>query len=593
MLKYAEFVCVVCLLASGVLPFAPSAARGQTAKIQHLLIDDPVIRSPPLQYTVSEKLMPMWVIGLEKGDQELKCQLASSLILAHDLGITEFGETLAAVGREFSSPQSTLAVRLSMAKTLVVFDDRESREALASRLKKDGLAMAIVVEPALARWRYQPMAEAWLSRLEGYAVASPTKLRLAFSGLTALGEQRAAKPLEEIVFNTSLRGGLRIDAARAWGEIVNAGLEDASARLAKKKSPTQIDELAAVLLLRRHSSNQAVALLKTWGRNPNPTLAALALQRLLELNPDFVLETIKENIAHPDANIRTIAAHALIARPSEEHIKLLGEILNDPHPGLRKHVRFALTKFAQDENLRQTVIDQAMQVLQADRWAGLEQAILLLTDLDVKKATKRMAELLDYPRSEVFITAAWGLGRLRIADTIPALVRKAEQHAEGTRLDRPHKDFGLQAESSQQLAHIFEALGALDHKPAEPLMRRFIPKNAPYTEESRSAAIWALGKMYAGKAHPELTDLFISRFNDFASVVPEIEMVRMASAIALGRMKAAKAAPSLKLQYEYETATAPISLATGWAISEIENTEFRVIDAWLQPRSNWVLEPLE
>lgn len=129
-----------------------------------------------------------------------------------------------------------------------------------------------------------------------------------------------------------------------------------------------------------------------------------------------------------------------------------------------------------------------MAQLQTRQWRGLEQATLLLTQLDHKPAAGRLVELLTFDRPEVPLTAAWGLRKLAVPETLPGVVAYIEKQ-----LQRPPSPKSPLARIHDHvLSQLNQFLGQQKYRPADGVLRRFIPKSMNTTTgpESRTAALW-------------------------------------------------------------------------------------------------------
>src|SRR5262249_25892909 len=152
-----------------------------------------------------------------------------------------------------------------------------------------------------------------------------------------------------------------------------------------------------------------------------------------------------------------------------------------------------------------TVIAEGTRLLGMQGWRGLEQSALLLAQLDHKPAARRLVELLTADRPEVFITAAWGLRKLAVAETLPDALR----HVEATRKLSEVSRF------DHQISQLNQFLGQQKYAPADALLRQFIPhRMGPQIDESRAAAVWALGLIHEGKTDPALVRDLEARLND-------------------------------------------------------------------------------
>src|SRR5262249_36013426 len=152
--------------------------------------------------------------------------------------------------------------------------------------------MRNLIEPALARWDYRPAREMWLQRLDDPETPS-WSLVLAIRGLATLGEAKAVDHLRAIVLSATASGQLRVEAARALGMLRSDGLEAEAGRLAADLTPPGlVARLAAASLLHRHRSEQAVQLLQRLARDKEPSVAAIAITRLLAIDPKLILPAL-------------------------------------------------------------------------------------------------------------------------------------------------------------------------------------------------------------------------------------------------------------------------------------------------------------
>ena len=262
----------------------------------------------------------------------------------------------------------------------------------------------------------------------------------------------------------------------------------------------------------------------------------MALRRLLEIDPAHVYEFSTSAIRSTDVNIRRVGCTALAHRADADSIGQLAPLLDDANPGLRREVSDSMLRLAEQESLRDVVIQATTDIVSRDAWRGLEQGIIVLATLDHEPAAPRLIELLTHRRPEVAVTAAWGLRKLAVSDTLPAMFAQAEQQTKVV-VDKTFDGRYLVA-IDLQLSQLFQAFGELGYGEAESLMRKFIPKTLLYGGATRPAAVWAIGKLNEGKVDEELAKVLAERLADVLSMMPEVESVRRMSAICIGRMKA-------------------------------------------------------
>ncbi len=576
------------LLALLGLVVVAAAGRAAELEVDFAMDDDPRFEPPPTITTFSPKLKPLWLEALAGPEADLQRQAAYTIALAHQRGMPDLEETAAPLMDLMEAPDQHPVVLLAAARALVVLDARQAAPLLFKHAKTDGLDMAQLAEPALARWDHPPIRKMWLDRLS--ASRTPRRLLiLAIRGLAAVDEKDAEPPLRLLAVTPDADPDVRLEAARALGKIRTDGLEDDARKLAQDRSSEKIvDRLVAASLVSGHRGEAAQALLLELAVDPAPSVAALALTRLLEIDPLLVIPIVEPTIANEDANVRHLGAKALVARATPKAIALLGPMLDDPHVEVRRYVRRSLLRFASDPQLRVQVLEEAAGMLATDRWRGLEQASLLLAALDHKPAADRLVELLDFQRPEVFVTAAWGLRRLAIPATLDRMFDKAERLTETFRVS-PWTDESL----ALQVRQLFEAFGQMKYMRSDSLLREYIPKSSPFRAEPRAAAIWALGHLHAGSPQPELVRLLSARLADDNPDDPEDDLVRAMSAVSLGRMKAEASLPTLRAYGGRKAIYGPIEFACCWAIQQITGQPMPKLGTHVISPMDWFLTPID
>jgi HEAT repeat protein len=369
----------------------------------------------------------------------------------------------------------------------------------------------------------------------------------------------------------------------------SSGLEQDAEHLAADPSPPGlVGRLAAAALLQQHRSESAVRLLQSLTGDAEPAVVALAAGRLLQIDPRVAVPTLDHLLASADAKVRSLGVEVLFRQPSEKHIQRLFDRLDDPHPDVRVQARQALHTLAARKEFRDQVIIEATRVLAAPSWEGQEQATILLTQLDHKPATERLLELLRSNRPEVFITAAWGLRKLAVPETLPRVQKYLEDELKSSNRGRLPGSV-----LAHQFSQLLQFLGQQKYTPADSFLRTFIPKRTepPVEGESRAAAIWALGWIHEGKPVPEIVQALEDRMLDIRSIPPEAAQVRQMCAIAFGRMKAKDALGTLHRFTAKEPSENPVTNAMGWALEQITG------EVWPPPRTirkvrrDWFLVP--
>ena len=577
MRRFRPTFALTCLL------IAPAISRADDP-IDSVMYREPALAAPKVVLTFPENIRPLWLAALDRPDVETRCHAALAIADAHTRGMPDLAPTAPALIRELERPDNHPAVRVAAARALVALDARDSAPAMAKLLATADGDLREVTEPALARWTYAPAAGAWLER-----IASPLKdhrgVVLAMQGLAALREEKAVSRLRELVLAPEERTTTRLEAARALGAIRTKGGEADADRLAADVTPRgTVARIAAAWTLRQHSGDEAVRRLQVYVRDSEPAVAAVAVTRLVELDPALVEPVLTPALGSPDANVRARGVEVLSRRPSAAHVVLLGNILSDPHPDVRSRARVALHERAKEPAWLAAVIKEGERVLNGTAWRGKEQAAVLLAQLDHKPAAGRLVELLKDERPEVAIAAAWALRVLAVPETYPA----ALEH-----FDEMVKVAGSAEWHDRQTTHLAQMFGQARYAPSEPALRGIIPPKTQVGYETRAAACWALGLMKEGKTDAALARLFAGRLAAFTFIDIEDPRVRRMSAIALGRMKAEAGLSAIR-QFIAEPRPSfdPINNACLWAVEQITGEKVPPAGTVNAPQSGWFLQPV-
>ncbi len=550
----------------------------------------------PRAVTVYPKgLETMWLEALRRPEADYQRQAALIIALAHRHGIKGLEIAVAPLLETLERPDQHLSARLAVVRALIELDAREGAPRLFALSQSGNRDLRDLIEPVLARWDYRPMRAAWLERLGGERPGSTPPLAsdgflLAVRGLGMVREEKAIPALLDLVVSRRVSSPIRLEAARALAAIRTSGSEkDARQLISDAGTQGVVARLAAASLLRHHQGEDAVRFLQELASDPEPAVSVTALPRLLEIDPKLVVPALGHLLASYDAKVRSFAIEVLFRRAAGsdpgadgvEHLRLLADRLNDPHPELRVKARKALRELAAKAEYRERVIQQGMRIVAGADWRGQEQAALLLTQLDYKPVAPRFVTLLKSDRPEVMVAVGWGLRRLAVAETLPAALDYFKDMYQ--RLVRPEKATGhrpLPVEAAdQQLSQLAQFFGQSRYREADAALRQLVPRfvrqpqiPAQGQPESRTAAIWALGLIYEGQPDQSLVKAFEGRLSDGGGfmIPPEHFLVRSMSAISLGRMKAKEALPTLRRYCpDRKPNTSLINNACGWAIEQL------------------------
>jgi HEAT repeat protein len=463
---------------------------------------------------------------------------------------------------------------LTIASALIELDAAEAAAELAAMVDAGGDRESLVVEPALARWKHPPYRDVWLARLATPQETSRRRLLLAIDCVRVIGESAAESPLRTLALDRNQTADVRLPAADTLGVLHTGDLLDDARRLAAETSPRGlIDRLVAVHMLGADRSEPVQQLLVQLAVDPQSAVAAVALDKLLAVDPLLVQPLVPVLLSRPEGELRQRAARSLFERPTAEHVVTLAKLLDDPHFDVRTAARKSLQELAARPELRDAVLAQVSAMLRMPGWRGQEQAAQLAGHLDQKPEAVRLLELLESERDEVSITAAWALSRLAVPETLSPMLAFAERSA-GVSSDPAAAPTVITPGHVQCLPHLFQAFGLMKHAPAEPLLTQFVPRRYDVSPKTRSAAIWALGHLHAGDPQPELARMLAERVADEGDIpVLEPLEVRFHAAVSLGRMKVADAIEVLRNVYQAKDPRSPVCSGCEWAIEQITGNE--------------------
>jgi HEAT repeat protein len=550
------------------------------------VIDSVMYRSPELPKAkavpvFSEQAKALWITALQRPEADYQCQAAVTIILAHQHGMTGLDGTVEPLLKSLERADQNPEVRLAAAQALIELDARTAAAKLFQQAQVGDQGLRNLVEPTLADWDYRPAREVWLKRLAQPDFSNDDVL-LAVRAMATVGEEKAIPQLRELVHSRLVPAPLRVEAARALGNIVNFGLEAEASRLLENISPHETaDRLAAANLLRHHKGHETVRLLGRLAHDPQPAVARIALTRLMEIDPKLVVRLVEESLRSYDAPVRILALEGLRIQPTDQHIRSIADRFHDAHPAVRVKARHGLRELATMGQHHDLIIDQAMRLLGEKDWRPQEQSVILLAQVDYKPAASGLVELLKSERAEVLVAAAWGIKQLAVPETLqPSL----EHFRELTKrrppvLNNPNqKDLPLDA-IDQQLSQLAQLFGQKRYRPADSALRLMVPRpgdvpNWPGAAgiQTRVASIWALGLIHEGKPVDEVGQALVSRLSDLGGPgrPPEDYRVRWMSAVSLGRMKAADHLPVLRrFCPDQKPSLDPVNNACGWAIERI------------------------
>lgn len=586
-------------------------------EIDSAMLIDPALESVQETAVFSPKLKPLWLAALERPESDLKRQAAEAIAKAARLGMPDLDDFVDPLLRELAVDKIHPLVRLAVARALIQLNAHKASAALASRAQSDGLDVAQLVEPALARWDYRPHRDVWLARLES-SDSSQRRLMLAIRALRQVREPLAAGRLRQLAMDQSQRADVRLESAQAAAMIGSDDFTALANQLLSTPHDRQVtNRLVAAQLLTGDTSTQAHLVLRELAIDPEPAVASIALKIILNVDPHLVADVTDQLANSGDTNVRSVTVELLRSQQTPAAVDLLASLLADPHPALRTKACDALVSLATVEQLARQVRQVVTRTLESPQPAAVQQAALAVGALRHLPAAERLVSLLDAPESDVNLAAAWALRQLADPTIAPAIMDKIGRETK-RRLElikqlapivaaNPYvvPDYPPIDASNSQLEQLIQALALMRYKDAEPLLRTFLPKpprpqlgEPPVLETEkqvvlRAAANWGLGVYHGDNASDQLRQALRERLGDTHPKHPEHPLVRRMSAISLARMHDRPAVDMMRELCEPPKAYTELGRACRWAMYEITGEAPPDLPAIPRSKTDWFLVPFD
>ncbi|RMF44348.1 MAG: hypothetical protein D6753_02800 [Planctomycetota bacterium] len=499
---------------------------------------------------------------LLQGDLQQRVEEAQQIIVKANRGpVEDRRAVLDAVLDALAQKEQNRVLRMvlvSAASSLV--QDTEEAQRLWDALEGDAHARRMV-EPRLKDWKSQVALDRWRQVL-AQPIADVRYAITVLEGIAAVGSSADADLVRRVLLSDGAVLPVQLAAATSLGQLQTSGLEELAGAIADSDIPR--GKLLAVRLLARHTGSAAAARLNHIIDVGETAEQSLAYQVLASVDASAALQRAEAMLEHPDSTARRTAIDLLDAQQDVRSLNLQAALLADRNVHIRRQVRENLRRKAAHPELRQAVEDIVRFHLQGDRFEGIEQAVVLVSQLQLHSLAPRLLELVDHPREEVHVRAAWALQTLQLQpEVLEAISQRAERIT--ARLER---DATMSFTEEITAAFLFEALGRHRYRPADRYLRKYIPKaDQKMRVITRTSAIYALGKIWEGSRDKGLADKLAARMLDDNPLDPEEITVQYASAIALGRIRH----PSSIAQLERVPDDPPIArgVAAVWSIEQI------------------------
>lgn len=517
---------------------------------------EPVIPQPITNTILDSRLVPLWQRVLEEGtDTDMQQTAAQHLARVAELGLADIsaaGPSLIALAKKTDKD----SVRFACAKALAAGEIRLAADDLLQYATAGTDLQRLTIEPALARWKVEKAVSLWTARLTD-PFTSGVSFRLAAEGLAALNYQPSADVLSSLAVNGVGDFGKRMAAARALAVLDPAKAQTAADSLISGDPQNRLLALALLDNVQPESWPKAAVLCA----DASDGVASAAWQQVFPRQPELLVVHLPIGYRHRDAKIRITAARVFRLYPDVERTAMLHSLVSDIHIEVRNTARQMLVAVALEQPaLRDQIISQASAMLKPESmdWQGIEQSLVLLGQLHAPQFSEACYGLLDYPKDEVGISAAWLIhltADVVVYDRIKTYIETTESLISAG---------NAAGAAALRQALLLQYAGLVRMRELRPLMEQQFPKNAIGSPEKRASALWALGLLLERNPEPEIVKKLEQRIKDRSGIPPEHMLVQRASVMALGLMRAVSARETVLESYQIDSQEAGIAGTARW-----------------------------
>jgi HEAT repeat protein len=444
-------------------------------------------------------------------------------------------------------------------------------------LAENDPSLTFAVEERLIEWKSPIALETWRKRLQQASLSKETIL-VSVRGIAALGVEADVALLEQVLRNrkhtlgaryAAAAGIARIDSQRSlelMEEVASGAIAGEKEISGEKASDGAIWDywIAVSLLVGKQDTERTKQLLLDAIRQGSDTARSVALHSLAEMSTEEFKKQLEVVRHDPEINVRLEVLRFLTTHADEEAIVMLGDFLGDAQPRVRELARNELLKLADNASFRPVIEREVSKALRGDKWWQIEQALIAAASLEMKGEEGQCFALLEHPRGEVYVTAAWSL---RILANTPEVLAKMVE-AVRVQTDRVFGGDTLDEPEYHRIGHLIEGLSIRQVAEARPVIERYVPKDQKAGLVSRMCGLWGLSQYLKGKPESKFSEAYITIVYDKFGFGAEFGTIRYCAMIGLGNFQDPETKAKIEALEEGEVS--PIAFAKKWALAQIE-----------------------
>ncbi len=581
------------------------------------MFHDPAFTPAPVENVcATPRYLHLWQLVFAHNNPVIDAQLCAiiakqkraGLIIPH--GLTEEIDRLALGQWNMNAKASKKTlIRWQMAQiaALAVVGKSLARHAADTLIhldQKASPALAMAIDPLLFGSRNHVIIKLWSSRAADDQMPILMR-RSAIRGLDRSGDVKTATRLSRICFSRRTPVILRIAAARALSHLHANEHLNIIAGNQSGRGASRVDEIINAILTLGTGRASAIIHLCLANRSSVILIALRRIDRSVSMSRQFIRfdgGKLAARLSHAElASVRHAVTAIALRADIAQSLPILFSQLADMRTYISDDARMAITRLAQGVDLRRLVVSDAMARVGVPTTRlnaqTQMQSLLILGRLKIRGAVAPGTRLLHSSSDRVVLAAVITLRRLKAVHEAPVVYHLAVRIlAHEFKLKKQYNDklakekipggpamagqysialSGHVLLQSQTMSQAFCMLGQLKYKPALPTLVRLIPQFGPYSNRSREAAIWAIGKIDANEPDKTIARELLARLNDAYNLPPEIDGVRAMSAVALARMNYKPALSSIE-SFAIEPDPAPSTYACIWAAKKLAGKNYPI-----------------
>ena len=171
--------------------YSALTASERLPKLTLAMDRDPRLVAPVVQYGLPSDWAILWRNALVAPEEDLRREAATALMRLRQQGGANIEQMNAAMLEGFRTTTDRTA-KLAIANALIQLDVREAAADLYQFAASGNILVANRIEPALAKWKFEPIQAEWLKRIQDPTGLSATQLVLSAQGVAESGNRTAS-----------------------------------------------------------------------------------------------------------------------------------------------------------------------------------------------------------------------------------------------------------------------------------------------------------------------------------------------------------------------------------------------------------------